>query len=154
MTTATVHTLMPGDVVCADRGERLETLLGSCVAVVLTDRRRTIGAMCHIVHSHSACGATDNPGAFADCAVDTMYRLLRDRGFSPKLCDAFVYGGGNMFPSLVAGPHVGERNGRTVLDRLQLDGVRVIEVDLGGSNYRRVSWNIGPDLPNVTAVAV
>lgn len=154
MTTAPVHTLMPGDVVCADRGERLETLLGSCVAIVLTDRRRTIGAMCHIVHSHSASGPTDKPDAFADCAVDTMYRLLRDRGFSPKLCDAFVYGGGNMFPSLVAGPHVGERNGRKVLERLHLDGVRVIEVDLGGPSYRRVSWNIGTDLPTVAAVAV
>ena len=39
-----LHTLHPGDVVCAERGDRMETLLGSCVAVVLTDPRRTVGA--------------------------------------------------------------------------------------------------------------
>ncbi|MCU0686006.1 MAG: hypothetical protein MUF34_27800, partial [Polyangiaceae bacterium] len=49
-----VHTLMPGDVACADRGERMETLLGSCIAIVLTDRRNTVGAMCHIVHCNPA----------------------------------------------------------------------------------------------------
>lgn len=154
MTAGIVHTLMPGDVVCADRDERLETLLGSCVSVVLTDRRRTIGAMCHIVHAGEASGPTGNPCAFADCAVDTMYRLLRDRGFSPKLCDAYVYGGGNMFPEHVGGTHVGENNGRTVLERLRLDGVRIVYVDLGGTSYRRLSWKIGPDIPVVQAVAV
>ena len=37
--------LNPGDVAVGQRGDRLETLLGSCVAIVLTDPRRTIGAM-------------------------------------------------------------------------------------------------------------
>jgi chemotaxis protein CheD len=32
-----VTTLHPGDVVLGLRGDRLQTLLGSCVAVVLTD---------------------------------------------------------------------------------------------------------------------
>lgn len=154
MTADIVHTLMPGDVVCADRDERLATLLGSCVSVVLTDRRRTIGAMCHIVHAGEASGPTGNPGAFADHAVDVMYRLLRDRGFSPNLCDAYVYGGGNMFPELVGGSNVGEKNARTVLERLRLDGIRIVFVDLGGTSYRRLSWRIGPDLPVVQAVAV
>ena len=31
-------------------GDRMKTLLGSCVAVILTDQRRTVGTMCHIVH--------------------------------------------------------------------------------------------------------
>jgi chemotaxis protein CheD len=46
-----IYTLHPGDVACGERGDRLETLLGSCVAIILTDPRRTIGAMCHIVHA-------------------------------------------------------------------------------------------------------
>lgn len=149
-----VHTLLPGDVVCADSGERLETLLGSCVSIVLTDRRRTIGAMCHIVHARPAPAHAAKPAAFADFAVDSMYRQLRDRGFSPRLCDAFVYGGGNMFPDLVDESHVGDHNGRSVLDRLQQDGVHIVHVDLGGTTYRKLGWTIGPGMPEVTAVAV
>ena len=147
-----VHVLMPGDVVCADRGVRLETLLGSCVSIVLTDRHRTVGAMCHIVHCRpvdECSGATDQS---ASGAIETLYGLLRQRGFNPSLCDAFVYGGGNMFPGLIGGTHVGERNAEHVMARLEADGVRVIVCDLGGRAYRRVAWTIGPELPEVSAV--
>jgi hypothetical protein len=50
MPSGAVYLLHPGDVVCAERGDTLETLLGSCIAVLLSDRKRTIAAMCHIVH--------------------------------------------------------------------------------------------------------
>lgn len=149
-----VHTLMPGDVVCGDLGETMETLLGSCVAIVLTDRRRTVGAMCHIVHCNPASESSGNPGAHAGQAVDMLYGLLRARGFAPELCDAYVFGGGNMFPSLVAGPHIGEKNGECVLERLREDGVRVVHQDLGGAAYRRLSWTVGPQAPVADAVEV
>lgn len=148
------HVLHPGDVVCAGAGDRLETLLGSCVAVVLTDRSRTVGAMCHIVHSVSVAEGGAVPTAAADAAIDAMYHLLSMRGMNPRLCHAFVYGGGNMFPELFARGHVGEGNARHVLDRLAADGIRVALQDLGGNAYRRLGWTIGPELPQVTAVEV
>jgi chemotaxis protein CheD len=148
------HTLHPGGVVCADRGDRLETLLGSCVAVVLTDRARTVGAMCHIVHSQPAINIDAIPTASADAAIDAMYRLLMGRSLSPRLCCAFVYGGGNMFPTVFKNKHVGEDNGRYVLDRLAADGVCVVFQDLGGDSYRRLSWTIGHAMPEVTSVLV
>jgi chemotaxis protein CheD len=149
-----VQTLMPGDVVCGDRGERMETLLGSCIAVVLTDRRNTVGAMCHIVHCNPADEHSENPGAHAENAIATLYGLLQARGFCPTLCNAYVYGGGNMFPSLIEGPHIGEKNAQCVLSRLKRDGVRILAHDLGGSAYRRLTWTIGPQPPSVEAVAV
>jgi chemotaxis protein CheD len=149
-----VHTLHPGDVVIAERGDRMETLLGSCVAVVLTDRARTIGAMCHIVHSQPPIGDHGNPTASADAAIDAMCHLLMKRCLNPRLCHAFVYGGGNMFPSLFKELHVGDSNGRRVLDRLAFDGVQVMFHDLGGNTYRRLSWTVGPEMPRIRAVVV
>jgi chemotaxis protein CheD len=151
---AAVHTLLPGDVACADGGARLETLLGSCVAVVLTDPRRTVGAMCHIVHCRSTGEAAGADGRDADSAIDALYALLLERGLNPRLCEAFVYGGGNMFPSIVDGPHVGDRNGERVLARLAADRVRVRVADLGGACYRKLAWTIGAGPPEVEAVPV
>ncbi len=148
------HTLHPGDVICAERGDRLYTLLGSCVAVVLTDRARTVGAMCHIVHSQPVVSAGAMPTASADAAIDALYRLLTDRSLNPRLAFALVYGGGNMFPSVFKQKHVGESNGRHVLNRLASDGVCVLVQDLGGNTYRRLNWTVGPDPPHVTAVNV
>jgi chemotaxis protein CheD len=152
--SAPAQILHPGDVALAGRGERLETLLGSCVAIVLTDPRRTVGAMCHIVHSKPATAGATVTAAYADVALDRMYTLLRTRGIEPTLCEAYVYGGGNMFPSLFAQGHVGEDNARWALDALAQDGVPVLLQDLGGNIYRRLSWIVGSDLPQVTAVPV
>jgi chemotaxis protein CheD len=150
-----VHTLHPGDVVCAGRGERLETLLGSCVAIVLTDPRRTVGAMCHIVHSGPAARpALASTSAHGEKALSTMYGLLRQRAITPTLCEAFVFGGGNMFPGLFTGVHVGSDNAEWALQALAADGVRVLHHDLGGNAYRRLAWTVGPQPPQVHAVPV
>ena len=149
-----VYTLHPGDVVCGERGDRLETLLGSCVAIILTDPRRTIGAMCHIVHAGRSVSSTPANAAFADVALATMYRLLRDCGIDPTQCEAYLYGGGNMFPDLVTHGHVGERNARWACDALAEDGVLILAQDLGGCAYRRLSWTVGMDAPQVTSVPI
>lgn len=147
--------LHPGDVVCADAGERLETLLGSCVAVVLTDPRRTVGAMCHIVHAHPRGPRGQVDAHHAGPALDAMYAALRARAIEPRLCEAYVYGGGNMFPGLArAATHVGERNVRAVLGRLEVDGVAIAWIDVGGAAYRRLRWTVGPRDPAVEAVPV
>jgi chemotaxis protein CheD len=155
-TPAAVHVLHPGDIVCAERGARLETLLGSCVAIVLTDPRRTVGAMCHIVHSCPAPrDASGRPskrassGAYADVALRTMYAQLHARGIVPRLCEAYVYGGANMFPDFVAEPSVGDRNARWALAALAADGVRVLAHDVGGQRHRRLSWVVGPQAPQL-----
>jgi chemotaxis protein CheD len=149
-----VFTLHPGDVARADRGERLETLLGSCVAIVLTDPHRTVGAMCHIVHARPALHLADNSGAYAATALEALYGLLRERSIDPHRCEAYVFGGGNMFPDLVGGAHVGEANARWAFDALAADGVRVLGHDIGGNAYRRLHWIVGHDSPQVTAVPV
>ncbi len=146
-----LHLLHPGDVVCAERGDRLETLLGSCVAVVLTDRHRTVGAMCHVVHCGTAAKLDPVPTTYADAAIDRMYALLFARGLNARLCEAFVYGGGNMFPGLYREVHVGDTNAAFVLGRLARDGLRISIRDVGGSAYRRVCWTIGIGLPDVVA---
>jgi chemotaxis protein CheD len=149
-----VHVLHPGDIACGCQGDLLETLLGSCVAVVLTDRARTFGAMCHIVHGRQSLLRDVHPTAAADPALDALYGLVARRGLTPRLCQAFVYGGGNMFPHIIASPNVGEENVRYVLSRLAADGVHVAVQDVCGTVYRRVRWQVGQGLPDVTAVAV
>lgn len=152
--TGAVHVLHPGDVVCAERGDRLETLLGSCVAIILTDPRRTVGVMCHIVHSKPASSPDRASGAHADVALATMYGLLRERGLEPTRCEAYVYGGGNMFPDIFMQSHVGDDNAQWAQATLENDGVPVLLNDVGGSAYRRLAWTVGPDLPQVIAVPI
>lgn len=158
LTDAAVTVLHPGGVACVLRGQRLETLLGSCVAILLTDRRRTIGAMCHVVHARSPSDARGADTVYGEAALAAMDRLLCRRGVTMRLCEATVLGGGNMFPGLMAPDplhgHVGERNVAWALDALAREGVRVLHHDVGGKVYRRVRWTVGDDAPLVTAMPV
>jgi chemotaxis protein CheD len=147
-----VTTLHPGDVVLGLRGDRLQTLLGSCVAVVLTDPRRTLGVMCHVVHARPATPPAQGSTAHADVALHTMADLIHAHGLVASMCEAYVYGGGNMFPHLVPGVSVGDHNVAWVLDALNAQGIRVLSVDTGGAVYRQLRWTVGPDVPHTVAV--
>ena len=150
--------LHPGDVACADRGECLETLLGSCVAIVLTDPRRTIGAMCHVVHAGSPHGATARDTAFGEAALTEMRHRLRERGIDAGQCLAWVFGGGNMFPGRIGDAategNVGAANFEWALGALARAGIRVLGVSLGGHAYRKLRWTVGPDAPEVETVSM
>lgn len=155
MSQNAMHTLHPGDVALGERGDRLETLLGSCVAIILTDPRRTLGVMCHIVHASPAGGDQFGNTAYAANALQAMYQQLFDHGINPHFCEAYVYGGGNMFPSMVTSRHhVGQTNAQWALDALAEDGIPVLGHDLGGSSYRRLRWTVGTGRPEVTAVNI
>jgi chemotaxis protein CheD len=151
--TPSVQVLHPGDVAIGERGDRFQTLLGSCIAIVLTDPRRTIGAMCHIVHSTAGAGAMADT-AHAEPALESMFELLRGRGINPLMCQAWVFGGGNMFPELFRHHHVGRQNAQWAFDMLDELGVHRLGDDVGGTTYRRITWTVGPDAPRVDAVDV
>ncbi len=145
-----VHLLHPGDVVLAQRGCRLETLLGSCVAVILTDPRRTLAAMCHIVHSGRAPVDTRGEATtHAEPALAAMLALLRNSGINPLQCEAYLFGGGNMFPQLYPQAHVGSNNTSWALGALADLGIGLVGQDTGGTAYRRITWAVGPDTPQV-----
>lgn len=141
--------LHPGDVVIAERGDSIETLLGSCVTVILTDPRRTVGAVCHVVHTVSRPASSAASVGSASVAFACMDKGLRGKGIVASMCEAYVYGGGHMFPDRPDVRSVGDDNGAWVLGQLQMMGVRLMEVDLGGSAYRKLKWTVGPSNPEV-----
>jgi chemotaxis protein CheD len=144
--------LMPGDVAIGNAGDQLKTLLGSCVSVILTDPRRTIGAMCHIVHVGVPNAENRHNTAYGVSAMHEMFAHLRAKGVNPVMCEAYVYGGGNMFPQLFRDKHVGASNVDWALDYLDHHQISVLDQSLGGNGYRKVSWTIGTTEPLVETV--
>ncbi len=144
---------MPGDIALGHAGDQFKTLLGSCVSVILTDPRRTVGVMCHIVHVGPPNLANRNNTAYGSVAMAEMTRRLYAIGFAPRSCEAYVVGGGNMFPKLVTHHHVGLNNIDWVMGYLEHHKIRVLKEDLGGTSYRKLLWTVGPEAPQVDNVA-
>jgi chemotaxis protein CheD len=146
---AGAYELMPGDTVLALAGDTMKTLLGSCVAVILTDPRRTVATMCHIVHVGQPNAENAANTAYGICAMEEMFTRLRQIGVTHRYCHAYVYGGGNMFPHLFTQRHVGTSNIDWVLDYLRAHHISVVQQCLGGNGYRKIAWTVGPTEPSV-----
>lgn len=144
--------LMPGDVAIGVAGDHFRTLLGSCVSILLTDPRRTVGAMCHIVYAGEPNADNVENTAYARIAMQTLFEKLSAMGISPQLCQAYVFGGGNMFPNLFNRRHVGDANADWALEFLEHNNITVLRQDLGGNGYRKVSWIIGYEEPVVETI--
>lgn len=144
--------LMPGDVALATKGEQLKTLLGSCVSVILTDPRRTVATMSHIVHVGTPNAGNQYNTAYGSVSMQEMFGMLRSKGVNPAMCEAYVFGGGNMFPQIFNARNVGASNAEWVLGYLQAQGIVVVDQCLGGNGYRKVSWTVGMQEPLVETV--
>ena len=149
---AAVFDLLPGYVAFGVAGDQFKTLLGSCVSVILTDPRRTVGAMCHIVHVGRPHPSASRNTAFGEVAMQDMFDRLIGAGIPPARCQAYVYGGGNMFPQIINPSHVGAKNAQWVLDYLDGCGIAVLAQSVGGDGYRKVFWTVGRELPQVEQV--
>lgn len=145
----TIYELHPGQVALGRSGDVLRTLLGSCVSVILTDPRHTVGAMCHIVHTGHPSASNRGNTAWGSEAMAELSRLLYGVGFAPRSCQAYVYGGGNMFPQLFTHHHVGASNADWVLGYLDHHKIPIVAQDLCGVGYRRLTWTVGPEAPQV-----
>jgi chemotaxis protein CheD len=57
-----------------------------------------------------------------------------------------------MFPQIFNARNVGVSNADWVLDFLHAQGIGIVDQELGGNGYRKVSWTVGVQDPLVETV--
>ena len=126
--------------------DRLVTIgLGSCVAIVLYDAVAQLGGLAHVVlpreaEAHDYLILTK----FADAVIDLMMEGMRQQGADTRRLQAKIFGGGNMFPTLIAvgSPmDIGRRNVEAVREELERLGMRVVGEAVGGQSGRTVVFD-------------
>lgn len=116
--------------------ERLKTVLGSCVGIVICDPRSKIAGLAHSILPEG-CGASAEPGKFADQAVDTLIARLVEAGARRNGLQSKLIGGARMFGS-GATATLGDRNTTAARQRLEHHNIPITGEAIGGSQGRRV----------------
>jgi chemotaxis protein CheD len=137
---------------------RIQTLLGSCVGVVLYHRAAKLGGVAHIVLPR-ARGNVDHPGKYADTAIPALIAEF-DRRLgqnSRQRLTAKLAGGASMFQvestmSENSQLNIGQRNQETIEQILGELSIPILARDLGGNFGRRliletVSGNVTIKVP-------
>lgn len=118
-------------------GERLETLVGSCIGIVLWDRQRKVAGLAHIVLPESA-GRAGGAGKFADTAIAALKPGLLARGGTRLV--AKIAGGATMFGER-SERDVGEKNYQAVRKYLQQHGIPLVAEHIGGNQGRMLYFS-------------
>lgn len=147
--TRSSKVLRPGDFYFGTQGEDLRTLLGSCVAITLWHPGRLMGGMCHYLLPAAPASQSQLDGRYADHAVKLFLRELQRYRLKPEDFEVKIFGGGNMFPNIVASNHrnggtnsVGEMN-VVAADRLLTDaGFKISKRHVGLNGHRTVRLDL------------
>jgi chemotaxis protein CheD len=118
--------------------------LGSCVAIVLHDTHRGIGALAHtVLPSEALSTRRDVPGKFATTAIPAMLQRMHELGSQNDVV-ARIVGGSSMFAGLVTAgaPPLGMRNVRAARAACAAHGISIVAEDVGGSHGRSVYLDV------------
>jgi two-component system chemotaxis response regulator CheB len=147
--------LLPGEMAFVRDPAVLETLLGSCIAVILHDPQRGWGGMNHYMVPMPT--GTMHAGKVGATAIPQLIQMATLSGCLPSKLQATLVGGGAVIGHLggaseVAGIDVGRRNILIAVESLQRAGVAIIRQEVGGTTGRRVSFDSKSGMVSVRAI--
>ena len=124
--------LLPGEFYVAKKPTRITTLLGSCVAVCLRDKRTKVGGMNHFLLPTGP--QTGRPNTrYGDVAIDILIESIARLGCRPEYLEAQIFGGGAVVEHLISvGANIGKKNIQLARSRLAEYHIKITHQDVGG----------------------
>lgn len=116
--------------------EKLKTVLGSCVGIVMHDPRTRVTGLAHAILPTGDEAAAEL-GKYADQAVDNLVVRMVGLGANKKTIQARLVGGATMFGK-PSDNSLGVRNAEEARRRLSDHGIPVVAEALGGGKGRKL----------------
>lgn len=132
--------LLPGQYYVTDSPMILETIVGSCVAVCLFNRKNSFSAMNHFLLDASANPHEMDIGRYGNTATEYILNKLFAADPCPTHYQAQVFGGAAVFKNST-GDDVGEKNIAIAIEMLAARHIKVIHTEIGGNRGRRIKFD-------------
>lgn len=131
--------LKPGEMYFGETPATVATVLGSCIAVVMHNRRLRLGAICHAVLPEGVCN--DGELRYLNCALTEMLERFLAKGVAYTEIETKLFGGSDVL--MTAGGSsltktVGRQNIETAMELIKREGLRLVSYDLGGPSGRKI----------------
>jgi len=141
--------LKSGEIYFTEEPVIVMTVLGSCVAVTLFHRRLGYSAICHglLPRCRGRDGCSDcctESARYVECSIKLMSRQFRHMGVNLGEVEARIFGGSSMFGmTTLRGRHlsVGKDNIEIAIKTMELVGMPVSSMDVGGENGCKIYFN-------------
>jgi chemotaxis protein CheD len=128
-----------GDIFVSPRPFLIETLLGSCVAVCIYDKKKQYGGMNHFfLPSYNGNGAGLPFAKYGKNATQKLIGLMLVYGSKLSDLTARIYGGADLFYHNLNPFKVGQKNIEIAYETLKKFRVKIEEGDTGGKTGRKI----------------
>lgn len=153
MTASGVMHLHAGELCFGKKNKTIETLLGSCVSVVLWHEVAQYGGICHFALPRSQETLSDklDPRYAQDCFV-LFEDLAKKRKLALSAFNAKLFGGGNSFARFnelsAVGledddkQYIGDKNVAIAFELLTHYRIPLVEADVGEFGYRKLQFDM------------
>lgn len=139
----TIINIQAGEVSFDDQGATISTVVGSCIAFCVFDRRLRVGGMCH----YAVCGIDVNPDSrkqrpfyYGMTAIEELLRLLKAHGCQRADLEVKIIGGFGVMPAL-SDSHVGEKNIRCARKSCEKFGLQLVAERVGGDRGMKIRFD-------------
>ncbi|MDR1921455.1 MAG: chemotaxis protein CheD [Candidatus Adiutrix sp.] len=132
--------LEPGSIFACGEPAMVSTVLGTCVAICLHDRRLKIGGMNHFLYPKTKAFARPTVHE-ATVAIPALIKMMQRQGSRLEDMEAQIFGGGEI--SGLGGGDIGYKNVKMARKLLKKNGIRVVSEDVGGLKGRRLIFHTG-----------
>jgi chemotaxis protein CheD len=134
--------LKPAEISICDKPTKVVTVLGSCVSVIMFNRRLRLGAICHGTLPRSrkggACtGFCDEAFKFVNCSMRYMIETFRRYGVMSSEIEVKLFGGADTLASKRENT-IGSQNVRMALQVITEQRLKVTAADVGDAFGRKV----------------
>ncbi|MDD3854319.1 chemotaxis protein CheD [Sulfurimonas sp.] len=119
----------------------ISTILGSCVAVCLYDRKSGIGGMNHYLLPFWNGNSLQSP-KFGNIAIPKLIESMLERGVNIKNMEAKIFGGASMNISASSNMMIGEKNILVAREILKEYRIPIVAEDVGRENGRKIQFNL------------
>lgn len=133
--------ILPGEFYVTKDNERIETILGSCIAACVRDPIAGLGGMNHFMLpvDKSASGASELSDAnrYGNYAMENLVNALLTKGAKRERLEFKLFGGGRIMASMT---NIGWYNIGFAFDYIYTEGFKIVAQDIGDVFPRKVLY--------------
>ncbi len=135
--------VLPGEVYVTKHHELITTLLGSCIAVCMQDKRNGVGGMNHFKlptpPGKSSARDVSNDTNYGIYAMELLINGIITNGGDRKYLQCKIFGGGNVVQAITN--NIGEKNIAFVKDFMRQERIPILKQSIGGTAGQQVYYH-------------
>lgn len=134
------HYLYPAALIVEKKPFLINTLLGSCVAVVLFDNINKVAGMNH--YMLPLWNGKDMPSPkYGNIAIEKLLQGMLNKGARKEFIVAKVFGGGEVIDNMNMHFQIGKRNIELAFEKLKELEIKIVAQSVGGKLGRKIQLN-------------